>query len=196
MHSYTTDSCERKFVPLYIAGASVLAAWVLNRVLGAMQFTLPWWIDAPSVIGFYGLVYAIFNKYLWRWRILRTIGVVKVPDLNGTWSGYVASSFDQHATKYDATIRIFQNWTRISIILETNYSKSSSLIAAIVTKDPSGTVLSYEYLNEPMPNSKHTMHTHRGTTRLTMQSNGKALEGEYYTGRDRQNFGILRFKRT
>jgi len=196
MHAYTTDSSERKFIPLYIAGASVLAAWVLNRVLGAMQFTLPWWIDAPSVIGFYGLLYVIFNKYLWRWRILRTIGVVKVPDLNGTWKGYMASSFDEHTTKYDATFKIFQNWTRISIILEANYSKSSSMIAAIVTEDPGGTVLSYEYLNEPMPNAKYTMHTHRGTARLTMQSNGEALEGEYYTGRDRQNFGILRFERT
>lgn len=194
MHAYTTNSAERKFVPLYIAGASILAAWVLNRVLGAMQFALPWWIDAPSVIGFYGLLYAIFNKYLWRWQILRIIGVVKVPDLNGIWNGYVASSFDKHATKYDAILRIVQNWTRISIILETVYSKSSSLIAAIVTEDPD-TVLSYEYLNEPMPNAKHTMHTHRGTARLTMQSNGKALEGEYYTGRDRQNFGILRFER-
>ena len=194
MHAYTTDSTERKFVPLYIAGASVLAAWVLNRVLGAMQFALPWWIDAPSVIGFYGLLYAIFDKYLWRWRIFRTIGVVKVPDLNGTWNGYVASSFDKHATKYDAILRIVQNCTRISVILETDYSKSSSLIAAIVTEDP-GTVLSYEYLNEPIPNAKHTMHTHRRTARLTMQSNGKALEGEYYTGRDRQNFGILRFER-
>ena len=169
MHPYTTDSSERRFVPLYIAGVSVLAAWILNRVLGAMQFTLPWWIDAPSVIGFYGLLYATFNKYLWRWWILRTIGVVKVPDLNGTWKGYVASSFDEHATKYDATLRIFQNWTLISIILETNYSKSSSLIAAILTENPGGAMLSYEYLNEPVPNAKHTMHTHRGTARLTMQ---------------------------
>jgi hypothetical protein len=196
MHSYTTDSSGKKFVPLYIAALSVLAAWILNRVLGTMQFTFPWWIGAPSVIGFYGVLYAIFDKRLWRWRILRTIGVVKVPDLNGIWNGYVVSSFDEHATKYDATLKISQNWTQISVILKTNYSKSSSLIAAIVTEDPCGTVLSYEYLNEPMPNAKDTMHTHRGTARLTMQSNGKALEGEYYTGRDRQNFGILRFERT
>lgn len=195
MHAYTTDSSERKFVPLYIAGASVLLAWTLNRVLGSTQFTIPWWIEAPSVIGFYGLLYTVFNKYLWKLRILRTIQVVKVPDLNGTWNGYVASSFDKHATKYDAALKIFQNWTRISIVLKTNYSKSSSLIAAIVAETPGGITLSYEYLNEPMPNAKNTMHTHRGTARLTIQSNGKALEGEYYTGRDRQNFGILRFER-
>jgi hypothetical protein len=121
--------------------------------------------------------------------------VVKVPNLNRTWNGYVTSSFDEHATKYDATLKIFQNWTRVSIVLETNYSKSSSLIAAIVTEDPNGMVLSYEYLNEPKPNAKHTMHTHRGTAMLTIQSNRKALEGQYYSGRDRQNFGILKFER-
>lgn len=195
MHLYTTDSNERIIVPFYIAIISVFATWGLNGVLGAMQFTLPWWIDAPSVIGFFGLFYTIFNKYLWKWQILRAIGVVRIPDLNGIWDGYVASSFDKQAIKHDATLKIFQNWTSVSIILKTNYSKSNSLIAAIITEDPNGTLLSYEYLNEPMPNAKQTMHAHRGTARLTMPSNGKALEGEYYTGRDRQNFGILNFER-
>ena len=196
MHSFATDANESKFLPLYIAGVSVFAAWSLNKILGTMQFTISWWIDAPSVIGFYGLFYVIFNKYIWRWRILRTIGVVKIPDLNGTWNGYVTSSFDEHTKKYDATLRISQNWTQISIILETNYSKSRSIIAAIITEDPNSTVLNYEYLNEPKLDAKDTMHTHRGTARFTIQSNGKALEGEYYTGRDRLNFGILNFKRT
>ena len=196
MHSYATDSNERKIVPLYIAGVSVFAAWGLNRVLGAMQFTVPWWIDAPSVIGFYGLFYAIFNRYLWRWRILHAIGVLKIPDLNGTWNGYIASSFDEHTKRHDATLTISQNWTQTSIILEANYSKSSSVIAAIIIENPNSIVLSYEYLNEPTPDAKDTMHTHRGTARLTIQSNRKVLEGEYYTGRDRLNFGILNFKRT
>ena len=195
MHTYTTDSSERKFVPLYIAGASILLTWGLNRILALAQLIIPWWIDAPSVTGFYSLLYTFFDKYLWKLRILRTIGIVKVPDLNGAWNGYVASSFDEHAKRYKATIRISQTWTRIVIILETNHSKSRSLIAAIVTEDSSGMILSYEYLNEPKLNAKHTMHVHRGTARLTLKSEGKVLEGEYYTGRDRQNFGILRFER-
>jgi len=195
MHSFATDANESKFLPLYIAGVSIFAAWSLNRILGTMQFTVPWWIDAPSVIGFYGLFYAIFNKYLWKWRILRAMRVVKIPDLNGTWNGYVVSSFDKQATKHNATFKISQNWTRISIILETNYSKSSSLIAAIITEDPNNTVLRYEYRNEPKPNAKDTMHAHQGTAWLTIQPNEKVLEGEYYTGRDRQEYGMLRFKR-
>ena len=66
MHPYTTDSSEKKFIPLYIACLGVVLAWTLNWILRAIQFTLPWWIDAPSVIGFYGLFYNIFDKYIWK----------------------------------------------------------------------------------------------------------------------------------
>jgi len=195
MHTYTTDSSEREFVPLYIAGTSILLTWGLNRILVLTKLIIPWWIDAPSVIGFYKLLYTFFDKRLWKLRILRTIGIVKVSDLNGVWNGYVASSFDEHAKRDKATIRISQTWTRIVIVLKTNYSESKSLIAGIVTEDSSGMILIYEYLNEPKPNAKHTMHVHRGTARVTLKSEGKVLEGEYYTGRNRQNFGILRFER-
>lgn len=195
MHPYATDSSEREFVLLCLAGISILTAWIFNGAVGYTQFTLPWWVDAPSIIGFYGLSQVIFNKYLWRWRILQTIGVVKVPDLNGAWKGHLTSSFDGHSTKQDVTIKISQRWTQISIILETNRSKSHSLIAAIITENPTDVVLSYEYLNEPTPNAKHTMNIHRGTTRLTLSSDSQILKGDYYTSHDRQSSGVLSFRR-
>lgn len=194
MHPYTTDSNERKSVPLYIAVLSIVAALILILITEAIPFAIPWWIDGTSVLGFYGLFYTIFNRYLWKSRLLRIIGLVKVPNLNGTWNGDLSSSFDKQATKKNATIRISQTWTGISIHLETDSSKSHSLIAAIMTKSPIGAVLSYEYLNEPLPNAKDTMHCHRGTCRLTIQSDENILDGQYYSGRDRQNFGTLRFE--
>lgn len=195
MHSYATDPIERKIVPLFIAVMGILTAWFFYSILGTLLITLPWWIEAPSVIGFYYLCYAFFNKYLWRWWPFRIISAVKVPDLNGTWKGHLISSFDEHAARQDATIKISQSWTQISIILETSNSKSHSLIAAIIMEKPTGAILSYEYLNEPLPNAPPTMYTHRGTARLTIQANWKEFEGEYYSGRGRQTFGILKFKR-
>lgn len=194
MHAYVTDSSERKFIPLYIACVSVLLTLGLNRVFNLAQFTMPWWVDAPSVMGFYGLLYTLFDKYLWKMQILRTIGFIRVPNLNGTWNGYITSSFDEHIVEHDATIRIFQDWTQIAVVLKTKYSESTSLTATIVTEDPN-IILSYEYLNEPKPDAECTMHAHRGTARLSLKSGGKVLEGEYYTGRDRRNFGILRFEK-
>ncbi len=78
-------------------------------------------------------------------------------------------------------------------MLETEYSKSQSLIVGIITAGSSAMVMSYEYLNEPKPAAKETMHAHRGTARLVLE--GESLEGEYYTGRDRQNYGSLSLRR-
>ena len=67
-------------------------------------------------------------------------------------------------------------------------------MAMVLTDDPSGTVLSYEYLNEPVAAAGATMHAHRGTARLVLQGESD-LDGEYYTGRDRQQYGALRIHR-
>jgi len=195
MHPYATNSPERKLVPLYIAGASIITAWLLYESLAYVNLAIPWWLDAPSVLGFYGIFYRVFDKYLWRNHILRRIGVVNLPNLNGNWKGHLTSSFDNYKTKYDASINILQNWTRIGISLDTENSESRSLTAAIIIESPNTSVLSYEYLNEPKAPALKTMHIHRGTARLTLNSGNKVLEGEYYTGRDRKEFGVLNLKR-
>jgi hypothetical protein len=39
------------------------------------------------------------------------------------------------------------------------------------------------------------MHIHHGTTLLELNSKVNTLNGEYYSGRDRQNIGSLELKR-
>jgi hypothetical protein len=195
MHNYAADSNESKLVPFLLATVSILASWGLYNALGALQLTIPWWFDAPSVMGFYGLCYNIFDRRLWRIPIIRKIGLVSLPNLNGNWKGYLLSSFDEHGTKYDASIEIIQSWTRIIIKLRTEKSKSHSIVATLTTENPGGIILSYAYLNEPKANAKKTMHIHKGTAWLTLDKNGEMFEGEYYTGRDRQSYGSLHFER-
>jgi len=195
MHPYATDSKERELVPFFLAIFSVLFAWLLHSGLEVAPIIMPWWIDAPSVIGFYWIFKKIFDKHLWKWSFLRKVRLVKIPLLNGIWNGYITTSFDKHAEKQDATIKIRQSWLRISISLETQNSKSHSLTTTLLTENQNAVVLCYEYLNEPIPIAKNTMQTHRGTARLTIKADGQALEGEYYSGRGRQNVGILSFKR-
>lgn len=164
-----------------------------------LPFTVPWWVEVPSVMGFYGLFYALFDRRLWRITLLHRIGLVQLPDLNGTWEGFVKSSFDEYATQHYARVKISQRWTQISIRLDTDGSKSHSLSAALLTTNPNEIMLSYEYLNEPKAsNSAATMHTHRGTARLTIDSVNApgTLEGEYYTGRDRRMYGGVHLERS
>ncbi len=56
-------------------------------------------------------------------------------------------------------------------------------------------MLDYEYVNEPNAHAVEGMHMHRGTARLVLSEDGRVLEGEYYTGRDRKSHGTLRLEK-
>src|SRR5260370_18122498 len=81
MHGYSTDSGERRVVPLCLASVAIALAWVSFKILALLHFSLPWWLDAPSTLGFYGALYALFDPNLWRNRLLRKLGLVPVPNL-------------------------------------------------------------------------------------------------------------------
>src|SRR5713226_1366748 len=96
MHGYSTDSGERRIVPLLLASVAIALACLSSKLLAVMHLSLPWWLDAPSTLGFYGALYALFDRKLWRNRLARKLGLVRVPNLTGRWRGYLLSSFDGH----------------------------------------------------------------------------------------------------
>lgn len=191
MHPYSIDTTERSVVPLFIAVAAILAAWGLSAILIAFNLGVPWWFDAPSVMGFYGLFYSLFNNYIWRWNFLRMIRFVRTPILDGEWRGSCVSSFNN--TVQEVALIIKQTWTSIQIVLTAPESQSRSLVAAISVESPEGAALTYQYQSDPRVGSNDGMHIHYGTNRLSIK--GDLLEGEYYSGRGRQNTGILSLSR-
>ena len=195
MHPYATDSNERKSIPGLIAVLSVLAALGTDRLLTHTLFVVPWWFDSPAIIGFYSIFYHFFNKSLWKCNILRKLGIVKLPNLNGTWKGYVTSSYDKHSKKYNTTFTIQQDWNRISILGKFETSQSHSLSASILIDDRTGITISYNYMNEPSAQAIETMEIHYGFNILTPNPNGKEMSGSYYSGRGRQNFGEIKLKK-
>jgi hypothetical protein len=126
---------------------------------------------------------------VWRTPWLHTIGIIKAPNLEGDWEGYVSSSFDKQAEKHNVKVRIRQNWTHMSIRLETHHSESRSVVASIYVADE--VVLNYQYENVPGAQAKTTMHTHKGTAMLKWTEMPSRLRGDYYSGRDRENHGVL-----
>jgi hypothetical protein len=192
MHPYATDSEERRNVFLGIALVSLGLAYGFHWLMVHTNIQTPWWVESPSVLGIAGGVYKAFDKWLWRW--FRKLGIVKVPDLQGQWEVEGYTSFEQTKSfKANATIR--QTWTHISVFLETEQSISRSLAASLSSNQPEGAVLIYQYRNEPKPNAVETMHAHIGTALLRLK-NAECMEGEYYSGRDRQNYGGLTLRRT
>src|SRR5260370_18804218 len=127
---------------------------------------MPWWVDAPSSMAFYGALYALFDKYLWRNSLVCKLGLVRTPNLTGRWRGFLITSFDGHAKRHDLMINIFQSWTQISVFLTTTTSISRSCAAEIQIDDPDSVSLLYQYQNQPLANAMRTMHMHYGTAML------------------------------
>jgi SMODS-associating 2TM, beta-strand rich effector domain len=195
-HAYSVDSAERRRLPLFFALLAVLAAIGVSRLLSCIGARPPEWISAPDALAFYGVFYLVFDRFIWRWAWVRNLGISKIPNISGEWRGQVASANNDapgFGTPKDITLSIRQSWTEILVKAETTQSISCSLSAHMLVAD--GYVLGYEYLNEPRAGAPDTMHAHRGSTRLSFDGKD-SLVGEYYTGRDRKNFGTLSLKRT
>jgi hypothetical protein len=181
MHRYSVTSDKHGRVELYLALASVVTTWAISALLSARGISLPWWVESPSVMGLYGGFYQLFDKLLWRTRLTRLAGLVAVPDLSGTWSGKVSSSYDSYIGAVEAAAIISQTWTHIAIRLSTPTSKSESEAAAIVSRPSDGALLVYEYLSMPSAGSLETLHAHRGTARLELSRDGGAAVLEVTT---------------
>jgi len=194
MHHYSTDSNEREKVLFGLAVMAIVAAWFLSRALQFAQVTVPWWLDAPSTMGFFGILYKVFDEHLWRIPILHRAGLLKVPLLAGHWHGYVVSSFDNHKKSRAVNVDIKQTWTHIAVLLSSDVSRSHTLTAAIQVHAPEGTALSYQYENQPEPEAIKSMEMHIGSARLILKD-GCCLEGNYYSGRGRQEYGRLFLER-
>ncbi len=190
MHPYSIDTEERKNVLLFLALMSILLAWGFSNVLEYYQIHLSWWIESPSVLFFYGAVFLIFDRFVW--KPLAKMQVIKTPNLNGEWHGNLKSSRDGHTKEIKVTLKIFQTWTDIKILLISDSNVSQSESAAVISGEPEGKYLNYQYVVEPKPNSVKDISIHRGTARLFFEEKNM-LEGDYYTGRGSQNFGSLRF---
>ncbi|NJL40243.1 MAG: hypothetical protein HC899_28465 [Leptolyngbyaceae cyanobacterium SM1_4_3] len=194
MHTYATDAKDRETIPLWLAALAVAATLFLNYLLKALNFQVPWWIDAPSVMGFYGLLYELFDNLLWRLRF-KAIHLSEIPNIRGTWVGIVKSSYDGGTETRGVILYVRQTWSKLSVQAETETSRSFSTMAVVNTSNSPESGLKYEYINEPGTFSVQTMQTHRGTANLRLTPDGATLKGEYYTGRGRQNIGIWCFTR-
>ena len=194
MHGYSTDSGERRVIPFLLASVAIALAWVLSRILAVTHLFVPWWLDAPSSLAFYGALYTLFDTYLWRNGLASKLGLVRIPNLAGQWHGYLVSSFDGHEKRRQLVMTIFQSWTRIAVFLTTPTSMSRSCAAVIRVDDPEGVALIYHYQNQPLADASKTMHMHSGTAMLRV-SDGGGLVGDYYAGRDRRTFGRIYCRR-
>jgi len=175
-------------------------AYLVAGLMRLCTIALPWWVSLPvDTMALYGIFYFLFDRYVWKWSMLHRLGIVRVPDISGKWHGKVIPAGGTAATgrltvEKDIEVTIAQTWTQIRIRGATDSSRFQSISANLLVEDERS--LSYEYVNEPSVDAVATMHVHRGITRLKIDTVAGTLEGDYFSGRDRQGIGILTLRST
>src|SRR5260370_21830036 len=111
MHGYSTDSNERRLVPLLLATLAIGFAWMFAKLLAISHLSFPWWLDAPSSLGFYAALYGLFDKYLWRNRIIRKLGLSRIPNVAGCWNAVLTSSIECNLNHHDDFMQIVHTLT-------------------------------------------------------------------------------------
>jgi|SRR5579862_2269741 len=194
MHPFATNSTERQHIPFFLAFIAIAAGIVTSWALSVFHIDVPWWAPPLDTMTFYGLLFWIFDRFIWKWRLIQYLQISRLPVLVGEWHGQVEPAERiARGSAMQVTVTISQSWLGLSIRGVTSQSRSHSLSASLLVGDEN--TLTYEYMNEPLANAPATMHAHRGTANLTLQQGGTVLEGEYYSGRDRRSFGTIRLTR-
>jgi len=196
MHQYQTDDSVRKNFLIAAVLLAVALAYLFGKAINALQIQIPWFIESPSILGFFGAIYWLYDKYLWKTKWVQKIDWIKTPNISGKWNVGIRTSHDEFSETVSGKAIIRQTAFKISIALETDTSISNSIHAALMrTEKVSEYELTYNYINHPKADSVGTMSIHRGTTHVSITDDGKQMDGEYYTGSNRQNFGRITFSR-
>ena len=193
MHHYSADTNDRRMINVYLALMGISCAYLLYWSCRYVKFEIPWWLDAPATIGFYSGLYWLFKIKFWKNKIIRKILSIKTPDWNGNYECILKTSYDNFLSKKILNLNIVQDWDAISVVVETDHSKSSSISGCFSIKDCVSPTFTYEYLNQPNQDAPGSLHTHKGFTSLSIDNN--ILKGEFYTGRDRVTYGKFESKK-
>lgn len=149
---------------------------------------------ASNIMVYFSFLSIIFNKYLWKYPIFSWKNwLVKVPNLNGTWTGETISSWIDPKRKeklnpIPTTLVINQTLIKINCIIYTDESKSKSILSDFIYDEENNEVeLVYNYKNIPKTSIRERSEIHFGTAKLEILN--KKLKGVYWT--DRKTIGDL-----
>lgn len=194
MHSYSIDGNERRDVALLLGASAVGLGFLVNLLVRSADVDAAWWIPVPSAFGLGAAAYLLVDRYLWRWAPARRVLRISTPNLEGKWTGSLASTYKGATDPIDVEVTVKQRWTALVVTLATQQSRSFSSHASLQVNNPFGPTLTYGFSNQPLPNATDSMHSHQGTAILSL-SEMNSLNGEYYTARDRQTQGTIQLQK-
>ncbi len=182
---------KRGEISIWVQIITFAILWIIVLKLSGTSFSS--YLDSlkkiPDVVFYYIILFEIFRRWIWRWKIFRKWLVV-FPDLQGTWKGTLQTTWVNPKTgkvpgPIPLTIVIRQSFDDISCVMYTSESSSTSIMSLL---DETGNnevwSLSYLYTNKPNVSVRERSIVHDGTAVLRFVNKPeKILTGEYWTNR-------------
>lgn len=195
MHPYNTvDSRSGAYIAICVL--AIACAWSLDWLVTPLEWPR-WLVGAPSFAAFFGLIYGVFDRWLWTTRVSRLMRLSVIPNISGTFRGELVSTFrgaDGEPDVRKVVLRIRQTWTRIEVVLDIEPSTSASVsLMAALRGDSTRAFLTYHFRNQTQPGiADEDMFDHEGIAELNIGPQG--IRGRYFNSRG--NAGSLQFDRS
>lgn len=175
MTSYSVDTEIRQKVYLGIASLSIVASYGLATAFGQSQF---YKLAAPSSGALFAGLLWVFDRFLWRIPLISR--VIGIPDLNGEWKGKVRR---QSGLPLQVRITITQRFHQLSIVLESDQTRSRSEVAGMFVEDPRQMTVNYTYIVEYTAGTEAGRVYGNGMNKLVLseQTDALWLKGPYYS---------------
>ena len=140
LHPYSVNDAnnvdERTQAPYRIALLTSFVGAGITFILGRLsQWGIVTIVSAPSTLAIYLLLLKLVEKRLWRQSFVRLLLGISTPNLNGECGGALVAKRAEDGTFFGNTtarMRIQQSWRTISIVFETDRTKSQSDTASII----------------------------------------------------------------
>lgn len=141
----------------------------------------PFWLETVSPVFAYVLLYSLFEKYFWHWKLFAILGIVDFPDLRGRWKGKQRSSYKENGNNVEvpSCLEISQTFSKIFVCACYERSQSESVVANFAELN-NESYLFYTYDNEPNSLKSGTMQAHKGTVKLKYLPSENKLIGTYF----------------
>lgn len=194
MHAYASGDSRGKAFGV-MATLAVLIAIASDALAKEAELAPGWIVSAPTIAASFGLLYQAVDATIWRWGWVRAIGIVDTPIIEGTYTGFLVSSYGGKTV--EIRLQIEQRWTRLLVrfqVIGVETSTSRSVAASLSRYGHHDAHLTYTYKNEIRPGvADPDMSDHDGTADLIISSTGK-ITGRYFNARGRQ--GTMDLNRT
>lgn len=198
MHAYSIDRDLRAKVTIGIFVLSMVTSLLLESTFSDILQQLShffeeskiqpaaelikWLGFMPDIVGvsfWYIILSVTYDRRIWKCKLAKKFH--KIPDLNGSWSGELISSYP--VDPMPITMEIEQTWSKISFksTFPKANSESYSNVAAIYVDGNQGTVISFAFINNGY-NVKDGLPFYDGYNILTLKDPDK-IKARYFNNR-------------